>query len=166
VLRELQRIIVATVGAWVITPPALRVFVSRRCLLGVGQRVELEPGSTFRDTNVVISDDVYIGDRCHFDCHDLIVIGPAAQIGAGSSLITGTHHIGQGNARAGTWRSAPIVIGAGSWLGAGVTVLPGVTVGSGCVIAAGAVVTRDCDPDGLYAGVPARRARDLSVAEG
>jgi maltose O-acetyltransferase len=40
-------------------------------------------------------------------------------------------------------------------------VLPGVTVGDGCVIAAGAVVNADCQPDGLYAGVPARRVRDL-----
>lgn len=33
--------------------------------------------------------------------------------------------------------------------------------GPGCVIAAGAVVTRDAEPDGLYAGVPARRIRSL-----
>ena len=37
----------------------------------------------------------------------------------------------------------------------------GVTVGDGCVLAAGAVVTGDCEPDGLYAGVPARRVKDL-----
>jgi maltose O-acetyltransferase len=41
-------------------------------------------------------------------------------------------------------------------------VLDGVTIGAGCVIAAGAVVTRDCEPDGLYAGVPAVRKRDLT----
>jgi maltose O-acetyltransferase len=40
-------------------------------------------------------------------------------------------------------------------------VLPGVTIGAGCAVAAGAVVTADCEPDGLYAGVPARRVRDL-----
>lgn len=49
----------------------------------------------------------------------------------------------------------------GCWLGGNVTVLPGVTIGRGCVIAAGAVVTKSCDPNGLYAGVPARRIRDL-----
>jgi maltose O-acetyltransferase len=54
-----------------------------------------------------------------------------------------------------------VSVGNGSWLGTGVTVLPGVTIGEGCVIAAGAVVTADCAPDGLYAGVPARRIRDL-----
>jgi maltose O-acetyltransferase len=36
-----------------------------------------------------------------------------------------------------------------------------VHLGDGVVVAAGAVVTEDCLPDGLYAGVPARRVRDL-----
>jgi acetyltransferase-like isoleucine patch superfamily enzyme len=40
-------------------------------------------------------------------------------------------------------------------------VLPGVTVAAGCVTAAGAVVAADTEPDGLYAGVPATRIRDL-----
>lgn len=52
-------------------------------------------------------------------------------------------------------------VGDGCWIGANATILPGVTVAPGCVIAAGAVVTKDTEPDGLYAGVPARRVRDL-----
>jgi maltose O-acetyltransferase len=50
------------------------------------------------------------------------------------------------------------------WMGARVTVLPGVTVGDGCVIAAGAVVTKDCEPGGVYAGLPARRIRSVAKA--
>jgi acetyltransferase-like isoleucine patch superfamily enzyme len=34
-------------------------------------------------------------------------------------------------------------------------ILPGVTIGAGCVIAAGSVITKDTDPDTIYAGVPA-----------
>ena len=40
-------------------------------------------------------------------------------------------------------------------------ILPGVTIAEGCVIAAGAVVNKSTEPDGLYAGVPARRVKDL-----
>ncbi len=53
-------------------------------------------------------------------------------------------------------------IGEGAWVGAGAMLLPGVTIGPGCVIAAGAVVSSDCEPDGLYGGVPAERIRYLT----
>ena len=47
-----------------------------------------------------------------------------------------------------------------------VTILPSVTVASGCVIAASAVVTRQTQPNGLYAGTPARVVRTLSSFAG
>jgi maltose O-acetyltransferase len=161
VAREVRRLVANVLGGSPLLPNALRPAVYRWCLLGVGHGVEVEAGAVFRDVNVVISDDVYIGDRCYFDCHDLIVIGPGAQVGAGSMLITGTHDLGPPHGRAGTWRSAPIVVAGGAWIGAAARVLPGVTIGEGCLIGAGAVVTRDCAPHGLYVGVPAKRVRDL-----
>jgi acetyltransferase-like isoleucine patch superfamily enzyme len=42
-----------------------------------------------------------------------------------------------------------------------VVVLPGVEIGAGCVIAAGSVVVKNTEPDGLYAGVPATRKKEL-----
>ncbi|MFC9918993.1 acyltransferase [Agromyces binzhouensis] len=90
-----------------------------------------------------------------------VTIGERAFIGPGVQLLPTSHEIGPSEARAGANLSRPIEIGAGAWLGAGVLVLGGVTVGGGCVVAAGAVVTEDCEPDGLYAGVPARRIRTL-----
>lgn len=56
----------------------------------------------------------------------------------------------------------PTLIKDGCWVGANVTIIPGVTIGEGCIIAAGAVVTKNCEPDGLYAGVPAKRIKDLN----
>lgn len=94
--------------------------------------------------------------------HERITIGRRAWIGPRCTLITQTHEIGGSEQRASApLVSAPVTIGDGCWLGANVTVLPGVTIGAGCVIAAGAVVNRDCEPDGLYAGMPAVRKRDL-----
>ena len=54
-----------------------------------------------------------------------------------------------------------MTIGDGCWLGGNVAVLPGVSIGSGCVIAAGSIVTADCEPDCLYAGIPAQLKRRL-----
>jgi acetyltransferase-like isoleucine patch superfamily enzyme len=34
-----------------------------------------------------------------------------------------------------------------------------VKVGDGCVIGAGAIVTKDCDPYGVYVGVPAKKIK-------
>ncbi|MGI2292887.1 acyltransferase [Paenibacillus sp. GXUN7292] len=63
--------------------------------------------------------------------------------------------------RAGESDRKPVTIGKGCWIGARATILPGVTVGDGCVIAAGAVVTKDCEPDSLYAGVPAIKIKSI-----
>lgn len=51
----------------------------------------------------------------------------------------------------------PIRIGNDVALGQGVTVAGGVTVGDGCVVRAQSLVNRDCEPYGIYEGVPARR---------
>nr|WP_246298615.1 DapH/DapD/GlmU-related protein [Nocardioides panaciterrulae] len=76
---------------------------------------------------------------------------------------TATHEIGPASRRAGEQVKADITVGDGVWIGAGAQVMPGVTIGDGCVIAAGTVVVRDCAPHGMYAGVPARRVRDLAA---
>ncbi len=77
------------------------------------------------------------------------------------SFIGITHEIGSAQSRAGADVSYPIKVGNGCWIGARSTILPGVTVGDGCIIAAGSVVNKDCEPNSLYAGVPARKIKDL-----
>jgi carbonic anhydrase/acetyltransferase-like protein (isoleucine patch superfamily) len=48
-------------------------------------------------------------------------------------------------------------VGHDVWIGDRVTILAGIRIGTGAVIGAGAVVTKDLEPYGIYAGVPARR---------
>jgi len=40
------------------------------------------------------------------------------------------------------------------------TVIGGVIIEAGCIIGAGAVVTKSTEPNGIYAGVPARRIKE------
>lgn len=94
-----------------------------------------------------------------------ITIGNNCFIAMNCVLTTSTHEIGDSKRRAGNNRLLPIIIEDGCWLGTNVTVLPGVTIGRGCIIAAGAVVTKNCEPNGMYAGVPARRIKDLPVKD-
>ena len=52
----------------------------------------------------------------------------------------------------------------GCLLGMGATILDNAVVGRGCIVAAGALVLAGSvlEPGGLYAGVPARRVKDVS----
>ncbi len=54
-------------------------------------------------------------------------------------------------------READVNIKNDVWIGFGVQIMPGVTIHDGCVIGAGAVVTKDTEPYGVYAGIPAKK---------
>ncbi len=61
-----------------------------------------------------------------------------------------------------------IIIGSDVWIGQGVKILEGVTIGDGAVVGAGALVSKDLEPYGIYAGVPAKKLRerfDKAVAD-
>jgi len=130
----------------------------------IGPRATIGSGVTWRSRRVSVGHHVFINADCFLDGPGAITIGDETVIGMRVLLVTSTHDIAGPGRRASPARSDPVAIGRGCWIGAGAVVLPGVTIGDGCVVAAGAVVTHDCEPDGLYAGVPARRVRDLAQA--
>lgn len=81
-----------------------------------------------------------------------IVIHPAAKIGKNFIIRSGCV-IGCNNG------SVP-VIADNVTLGVHVTIIGNVNIASGCIIGAGAVVTKSTEPNGIYAGVPARRIKE------
>lgn len=123
-------------------------------------------GCLVHSARLTVGEGTLVGQRCHFENREWIRIGARCSLAPEVMIATSTHAIGEQFGRAGEYAGAPVSIGDGCWIGARATILPGVSVGDGCVIAAGAVVTRDCMPDGLYAGVPARRIRDLQTEPG
>ena len=125
-----------------------RSHIMARCFFG-GKNVRIEPGA-------------FISYDCFFDNSGPVTIGERTSVGMRVTFATSTHEIGDHNKRAGIAVAKPIKVGDGCWIGAGVTILPGVHIGNGTVIAAGAIVTQDCNPNCLYAGVPATRIRTLS----
>jgi maltose O-acetyltransferase len=122
---------------------------------------QIQAGCFFFSDQIEFGEWVWINHRAYFDTRDWIRIGDRVGFGMEVMVLTSTHEPGDHFNRRGAYRSAPVTIGAGSWIGARATIMPGVTIGEGVTVAAGAVVTRDCEPDGLYAGVPATRIKDL-----
>jgi maltose O-acetyltransferase len=121
------------------------------------------PRCTLRTTKLKVGRTSLINTGCHFDNDAPIEIGSDVAVAMYVTFVTSTHEVGPSSRRAAAVVLKPISVGDGCWIGARATILPGVNIGRGCIVAAGSVVTTDCDPNGLYAGVPARRVRELSA---
>lgn len=148
-----------------VVPNRLRGYLLRAAGVQFSQRpLVLSRLRLSGEAPLILGADVFINHDCIVDCHAPVVVGSGVQIASGVSIITVTHPRGGPHRRAGCQvLRLPVVIEDGVWVGTNVTILPGVTIGAGCILAAGAVVHQDCLPNGLYAGVPARRVRDLPL---
>jgi maltose O-acetyltransferase len=155
---DLGRTVVNTVGAAYLLPKRLRVVLLRASGMRIG-RALIFSGSLFRTTEVEIGDGTFVNHRCLFD--GPVVLGRNVAVSTSVTFAGGGHDLGPSSGRAGAARQSRIVVGDGVWIGANAVILGGVTIAPGCVIGAGAVVTRSTEPDGVYAGVPARRIRTL-----
>lgn len=127
------------------------------------------PGAYSSFNNTHLAEGARLGRDAYLDDIAGIYIGRNSGVASHFRGLTRTHPIHDTLPRRRLGLSEdidkPIVIEEGCWLASGVTVLPGVTIARGCVIAAGAVVARSTEPDGVYAGVPARRVRELPPTE-
>jgi maltose O-acetyltransferase len=155
-------LLVNVVAAGPLVGYALRSRVYSLCGMGLETR-DIRRGCYFFGPDIRVGPDSMINHRCYFENRGRITIGARCFLGMEVALVTSSHSLGPHTQRAGPILAAPISIGDGCWIGARATVLPGVSIGAGCVIAAGAVVAHHCESDGLYAGVPARRIRDLRL---
>lgn len=146
-----------------VTSPLLPLAV-RRTLLRLGgvqlgamiwglQRCYFESGQ------VSIGDGAFVNAGCWFEGNGRIVLGRNCFLGPEVMIVTSVHEFGTGDEVQRAPKYRDVNIGDRCWLGARTMILPGVTVGEGTVVGAGAVVTKDCAPNALYAGVPARRLR-------
>lgn len=135
VRRQLLRAFGAGVGRGVVIKPGVRVKypwlldIGEHCWIGEDAWID-NPGPVRLEKNVCLSQGVYICTGNH-DWSD-----PAFGLKLG-----------------------PIVIREGAWIGARALICPGVEVGQGAVAGAGSVVTKNLEPDTIYAGNPAAAVR-------
>lgn len=129
--------------------------------LDIAPSVLTRPEVIFRSKNLHIGDGTTINFRCVFDNRAGVYIGRNCGIGIGVVFLNTDHKTSDPNRRAGTGSWGKVLVGDGVFIGTNAVIMPGVIIERGAVIAAGAVVTGPCAADGLYAGVPARRIREL-----
>ena len=134
---------------------AFRKFFLKACGAKIGKRSIIDMGSYF-----LCPEKLCIGNRCHINRHCMIDARGGIQLKENVSishnvtLCSAGHDCQTSDFK---YISAPIVIEDYVWIGINATILKGVTIGRGAVIAAGSVVTKDCEPLGIYAGVPAKK---------
>lgn len=156
-----RHVVLNVIAGSVLVPRPLRRLVYR--LAGIDARTSnVFPGVRLTGTDLELGEQTFLNHDCYLDVgKGRIEIGARCHLAPGVMVLTATHDLEAGEGRRNE-RYLTTRIEDDVWLGARVTVLPGVRVGRECVVAAGAVVTDDCEPGGLYAGVPARRVRNLT----
>lgn len=156
----LRHLLLNVVAGSAFVPRPLRYVAYRAAGLDV-RTMNVFSGTRITGTDVHIGTGTFVNHECYLDAaRGRIEIGSDCHLGPQVMVLTATHDVGDDGSVARDSDYRVTRIGDRVWLGARATVLPGATIESGCVIAAGAVVTGRCLPDGVYAGVPARRVRE------
>lgn len=157
--RVVRLVLVNGVAGQYCIPKRLRVALYRAAGFRIG-RCTIFSGVIIRTRDLTIGSGSFVNHGCSFD-NGAITLGRNVYLGVNVVLASADHSMGPSVSRAGHDRAVPIVIEDGVRVGAGSVVVGGVRIRTGCVVGAGAVVARDTEPNGVYAGVPARRLRDL-----
>lgn len=153
-------VLVNTIGKSILVPNKLRYLLYR--LAGMNtETFNIRSGCTFRGKSLVIEKGAFLNHNVFIDSWEKVRIGENTAIAFDVLICTSSHKIGGSDKRAGESDRKPVNIGKGCWIGARSTILPGVTIGDGCIIAAGSVVNKDCIPNSIYAGVPAKKVKTL-----
>jgi maltose O-acetyltransferase len=163
-MRLPKRFIVNTIASNHLLPSSLRLKLYRLMGLKINAK-EIRARCFISSEFIKIGKGSFINTYCQFHSSYVpkgyIELGENCYVGMNVNFCTITHEMGDKKQRAGKDTNLPINVGDGVWIGANSTILPGVTIEEGCVIAAGSVVNTDCKSDGLYAGTPAKRIKDL-----
>ena len=113
--------------------------------------------------SLILGSNISIHANCYIDASGGVNIGDNVSIAHNSSIISFEH----------TWENLEVpikynptilkevVIFKDVWIGCGVRVLAGVKINTRTIVAAGSVVKGLLDEKSIYAGVPAKKIRNI-----
>jgi maltose O-acetyltransferase len=145
----------------------VRNFLLRALGCSIDKTASISERGYFGSNKLTVENNVVVNIGVFLDGSANIFIGEYARLGPFVRILTGSHVYANDVLRRGPKSTEdldlPVRVERGCWLGMGTMVLPGVTIAEGCVVAAGTLINKSTAPNGLYAGVPAKRVRDLPV---
>ena len=143
----------------------IRKLYLKTYLTQLGSNSGVQMGVRFLNgRKVSIGNHGVINWGCTFDGRIYpITIGDNVSIGPDATILTLGH---DPRSKYFENKGGPVVIEDRCWIAYRSTVLPDVTMAEGSVLGAGSVLTKDTEPFGIYAGIPAtkvgERPKDLS----
>ncbi|WP_205742705.1 acyltransferase [Onishia niordana] len=106
--------------------------------------------------NLSVGDNVYLAKGVWVNALGGVEIASEVMVAPYAVIVSTKHTFKDGSVYRGKSTFSEVSIGSGSWIAAGATISSGVSVGSGCIVAANSLITRDCDDNMIYMGVPAK----------
>lgn len=133
----------------------VRNFLMRKCFcMDISPRAVLYGGFEVRSPWNIHIGEAVIGVGALLDGRSGIRIEDRVCLAQNVKLFTLQHNV---NDSYFSVVGGNIIIEEYSWISSGTTILPGITVGKGAVLASGAVATKNLEPYGIYAGIPAKK---------
>ena len=113
--------------------------------------------------NIILGSNVSIHEMCYLDGYGGITIGNNVSIAHSTSLISFDHTYDDITIpiKYNLSIKKSIVLHNDIWIGAGVRILGGNTICKRSIIAAGSVVTKDVERYSIYAGIPAKKIKNI-----
>jgi maltose O-acetyltransferase len=133
---------------------SIRKLYLKNYLAKLGENTGVQMGVRFLNgRKVSIGNNAVINWGCVFDGRKFpIEIGENVSLGPEATVLTLGH---DPRSLEFADKGGPVIIEDHCWIAYRATVLPNVTLARGTVLGAGSVLTKDTDPYGIYAGVPA-----------
>jgi len=126
--------------------------------VSLGQNVRIEA----KGGNILIGENVFIGDGCIIVSQEHIGIGPYCQIAEYVVIRDQDHSASSRPIKNAGFETAPIEIGEDVWIGAKATIIKGSSVGDRSIIGAHSLVRTDIPSFSLAAGIPAEVKKKIS----
>lgn len=160
--------IINSIQSSALIPPSIRIKILNLFRFNINSTARIAENVYLGSNNLKMGKNTFINIGSFIDGSALVIIEDYVRCGPYVKILTGTHKYRNSVIRRrvedGTLAKT-VTIKKGSWIGMGSIIMPGVIIAEGCIIAAGSVVIKDTEPNGLYAGTPAKRIKELLTTD-